>query len=292
MADTASEATPSSAVSPSKARAAKSDPPRTTSTPASAAAPPTTGGKVAVAHNVVSGKNTYSTQSSRVRLDTTSRPRKWKRSPVALKTLGGGTLQISFWNGIGERTLTNMAPMVQVTGKANVKPRAVLVRNTIADARGSEDRKMGYVDATSKSLKCPHKDCDKKFKDNAALRKHYQSHGPRSHVCSECGKAFVESSKLKRHQLVHTGEKPFQCGFEGCGKRFSLDFNLRSHFRTHTGDRPFLCPIEGCEKRFAQSNNLKSHMATHTKQDRLAASKKPAPAKADKTQPAVKDGGS
>lgn len=84
-----------------------------------------------------------------------------------------------------------------------------------------------YVLAVDKKIACPHKDCYKLFRDNSAMRKHLHTHGPRVHVCSECGKAFVESSKLKRHQLVHTGEKPFQCTFEGCGKRFSLDFNLR-----------------------------------------------------------------
>lgn len=81
------------------------------------------------------------------------------------------------------------------------------------------------------------KGCTKMFRDNSAMRKHLHTHGPRVHVCAECGKAFVESSKLKRHQLVHTGEKPFQVE--------PVPFPLCSPRRCKQGGPPPERPLQG-----------------------------------------------
>ncbi|CDW86471.1 transcriptional repressor protein yy1-like [Stylonychia lemnae] len=75
----------------------------------------------------------------------------------------------------------------------------------------------------------------------SSFRKHVITHGERQYLCTVngCGKKFLDNSKLKRHQLVHTGEKPYICGL--CNKKFSLDFNLKTHLRTHTGEKPYVC---------------------------------------------------
>ncbi len=49
--------------------------------------------------------------------------------------------------------------------------------------------------------------------------------------CPVCNKRFVAPSKLKRHCLIHTNQRPFQCST--CCRAFRERSHLKVHFRTH-----------------------------------------------------------
>ncbi|KIY68153.1 hypothetical protein CYLTODRAFT_453851 [Cylindrobasidium torrendii FP15055 ss-10] len=51
----------------------------------------------------------------------------------------------------------------------------------------------------------------------------------RKHACSMCQKRFDRPSTLKKHLLVHTGEKAYQC--DCCGRRFGVASNLNRHVK-------------------------------------------------------------
>ena len=61
-----------------------------------------------------------------------------------------------------------------------------------------------------------------------------QAHYGGGYACDYpgCTSVFKENAKLKRHKLVHTGEKAFKCDY--CGLSFSLRHNLKTHEKTHT----------------------------------------------------------
>ena len=71
--------------------------------------------------------------------------------------------------------------------------------------------------------------------------------------CTSCLKSFSTNQTLKRHEMIHLGEVPFEC--KTCKKRFRYTYHLKSHERIHTGEKPYKCKT--CVKTFSQSNYLK-----------------------------------
>lgn len=81
----------------------------------------------------------------------------------------------------------------------------------------------------------------------------------KQYCCSLCGRTFRHAGDYKKHNRVHTGEKPYRCSV--CGKTFSQSGYLTVHLRYHTGEKPFGCIV--CGKRFSHSSNMKKHQQTH-----------------------------
>ncbi|ULU06389.1 hypothetical protein L5515_014450 [Caenorhabditis briggsae] len=80
--------------------------------------------------------------------------------------------------------------------------------------------------------------------------------------CTQCVKAFANSSYLSQHMRIHLGIKPFgPCNY--CGKKFTQLSHLQQHIRTHTGEKPYKCKFTGCDKAFSQLSNLQSHSRCH-----------------------------
>ncbi|XP_031674095.1 zinc finger protein with KRAB and SCAN domains 1-like [Oncorhynchus kisutch] len=118
---------------------------------------------------------------------------------------------------------------------------------------------------TSKSARrhlCSH--CGKSFNQFVSMRRHERIHtGEKPHHCIQCGKSFNQLGNMKSHERIHTGEKPFHCS--QCGKSFGESGNLNAHERIHTGEKPFHC--SHCGKRFNHSGKLKEHMRLHTEEN-------------------------
>ncbi|XP_043923561.1 zinc finger protein 729-like [Protopterus annectens] len=80
-------------------------------------------------------------------------------------------------------------------------------------------------------------------------------------ACPECGKSFRYHSTLKKHQQVHTRQKPFKCS--DCNRSFADVVRLRLHKKIHS-KKPYTC--SKCNATFGRQGSLSLHLLTHVKE--------------------------
>ncbi|XP_019739153.1 zinc finger protein 281 isoform X2 [Hippocampus comes] len=135
-------------------------------------------------------------------------------------------------------------------GKARRK-RSDAAKATMLDADGA------CLSPNSKPHICEH--CNAAFRSSYHLRRHVLIHtGERPFRCSQCNMSFIQKYLLQRHEKIHSGEKPFSC--DQCNMRFIQKYHMERHKRTHSGEKPYRC--DTCQQFFSRTDRLLKHKRT------------------------------
>ncbi|XP_051911231.1 zinc finger protein 799-like isoform X2 [Hippocampus zosterae] len=79
---------------------------------------------------------------------------------------------------------------------------------------------------------------------------------PKALACETCGRTFTRTSDVRRHQLTHTGERPFRCS--QCDRTFQHSWDLTKHQgKSHAAAVSFAC--SSCRASFANLRALTDH---------------------------------
>jgi len=104
--------------------------------------------------------------------------------------------------------------------------------------------------------------CENKFKSQAYLERHKCKGKP---CCSICSMEFISWKEVRAHAKTHEKTPDVKPDFKcfHCEKVFPDNSKLKRHLMTHSDDKPFSCDV--CHKKFTRRDHLTRHKKLHSK---------------------------
>eukprot|EP01084_Bolivina_argentea_P118129 209656_1 len=97
------------------------------------------------------------------------------------------------------------------------------------------------------------------YKTSQELTRHNNRIHSVKFKCKYCDKTWGSDRQLKRHEKVHTNERPFDCHYNNCNKAFKRNSTLIQHINeVHKKLKPFKC--NECDKGYATNSDLTQHI--------------------------------
>ena len=111
-------------------------------------------------------------------------------------------------------------------------------------------------------LSCPQ--CGHKYVSRISLKRHmFFKHGNpgniKCHLCTTCGMKCQSPQRLRIHERLHTGERPFAC--EECDQTFRCELMRKRHISRCHAEKVHMCST--CGRMFSTIEALKTHLKSH-----------------------------
>ena len=156
-----------------------------------------------------------------------------------------------------EKTFSSGQSLKSHMRNVHTKSQAKLICSRCGHLPG--DCQCGENRPAQQTVACPL--CGKEvISKNLPSHLHYHRQSTlRPYICQECSQTFTHASSLKRHALLHTGNKQFRC--EKCGKEFFQKVAYETHCKSHTNER---LHCKGCNQPFLTKYLLNFHLKSKT----------------------------
>lgn len=112
--------------------------------------------------------------------------------------------------------------------------------------------------------KCTYEDCDKVYTRSNGLTEHVVREHTKNYpyTCIECNRHFVTKNEMEIHtNRFHTFVKNFKCEHPDCKDAFYTTSELKRHQLVHTDDKPY--PCDKCTNEYRSHESLQEHIRRH-----------------------------